>query len=239
MPDSRRHRGPHPQDVELFAATCQGRLREAVRDLSWLLTRGYAERSALKLVGDRFALLERQRTAVLRSACSEDARSSRIDRQLPAAALVGQTLAIDGFNLLTTVEAALSGGVLLLGQDGCLRDMASMHGSYRRVAETIPALVLIGEFVKRLGVKHCRWWLDQPVSNSARLRTSMQTLAAEHNWLWDVELLPDPDAELRRCSDVVATADAGILDDCDRWFNLACEVVKTRISDVELVDLRD
>ncbi len=52
---------------------------------------------------------------------------------------------VDAFNLITTVEAALAGGVLIKGRDGCLRDMASMHGSYRKVAETIPALHCIGE----------------------------------------------------------------------------------------------
>ena len=40
-------------------------------DFSWLLTRGYAEKGALKLVGDRFSLTERQRLAVMRSACSD------------------------------------------------------------------------------------------------------------------------------------------------------------------------
>ena len=32
-------------------------------DLSWLLEKGYADRSALKLVGDRYRLRQRQRTA--------------------------------------------------------------------------------------------------------------------------------------------------------------------------------
>ena len=67
MPDTRRHRGPHPQDAELFASETHPTLREAVNHLSWLLTRGYAERSSLKLVGDRFGLQERQRRAVMRS----------------------------------------------------------------------------------------------------------------------------------------------------------------------------
>jgi hypothetical protein len=150
-----------------------------------------------------------------------------------------QALAIDGFNLLTTVEAALSGGVLLLGRDGCLRDMASMHGSYRRVEETGPALTMIGEFCQRLGVKQCRWWLDQPVSNSARLRTLMEDLAARSDWAWDIELMPDPDAALRRSSDIVVTADSGILDQCGRWFNLARELVAAAIPDARIIDLQD
>src|SRR6266404_1471952 len=45
-------------------------------------------------------------------------------------------LLIDGFNLILTLESALGGGVMLVGRDGCYRDMASVHGTYRRVEET-------------------------------------------------------------------------------------------------------
>jgi hypothetical protein len=65
----------------------------------------------------------------------------------------GQPIELDGFNVLTTVEAALADGVLLLGRDGCLRDMASMHGSFRRVEETRPALECVGRVLEELAVE--------------------------------------------------------------------------------------
>lgn len=237
MPDTRRHRGPHPRDEELFAPSAHATLREAVADLCWLLSRGYAARSALKLVGDRFELLERQRTAVMRSACAAADIEQRWQKQQTHTNLRGQRLTIDGFNLLTTIEAALAGGVLLLGADGCLRDMASMHGSYRRVAETRAALELIGEECERLEVAQCRWWLDRPVSNSARLQATMLELAGERTWHWEVELLPDPDGPLKQTSDIIVTADAAVLDGCRRWFNFARELVESRISTTNVVDL--
>ena len=66
MPDSRAHRGPDPRDREAFAPSCVPALCTAVADLSWLLGRDYAPVSALKLVGDRYSLTERQRQAVRR-----------------------------------------------------------------------------------------------------------------------------------------------------------------------------
>ena len=84
--------------------------------------------------------------------------------------------------MLTTVEAALAGGVLLAARDGTYRDMASMHGSYRKVAETGPALELIGRTASELGVSECLWYLDRPVSNSGRLKTLMEELAAARGW---------------------------------------------------------
>jgi len=56
MPDRRTHRGPHPEDGKLFAAAAVSDLRLALADFSLLLTKGYAEKSALKLVGDRLSL---------------------------------------------------------------------------------------------------------------------------------------------------------------------------------------
>ena len=55
----------------------------------------------------------------------------------------GSPLRIDGFNLILTLESAVGGGVVLGGRDGCYRDMASVHGTYRRVEETRSALAAV------------------------------------------------------------------------------------------------
>ncbi len=58
---------------------------------------------------------------------------------------------LDGYNVLTTVEAALAGGVLLEGRDGCYRDMASMAGRFHWVEETAPAVESIGRVLSEAG----------------------------------------------------------------------------------------
>ena len=63
LPENGRHRGAHPQDRELFSGSCCAVLRQATADLSWLLSRGYAQTGSLQLVGDRYSLRERQRNA--------------------------------------------------------------------------------------------------------------------------------------------------------------------------------
>lgn len=139
MPDSRKHRGPGPQDAQWFGSDAAPVLANAVADLSWLLTRGYAELSSRKLVGDRYRLVERQRTAVLRSASSDAALADRKSREISVDSLRGQPIRIDGFNLILTLESAIGGGIVLGGRDGCYRDLASVHGTYRRVEETLAA----------------------------------------------------------------------------------------------------
>ncbi|MEN6495857.1 MAG: DUF434 domain-containing protein [Thermoguttaceae bacterium] len=225
MPDTRSHRGPHPEDLALFGPHTYEALRQAAADLCWLLNRGYAARSALTLVGDRYQLHARQRVAVARVVCSDTEASRREAHRVNRDALRGRPLLLDGYNVLTTVEAALAGGVILRARDGTYRDMASMHGSYRKVAETWPALDLIGRLTAEAGPTECRWYLDRAVSNSGRLKQIMEEVAAAAGWRWSVELVPDPDPLLSKSPEIVVTADSAILDACHAWFNLARETI--------------
>lgn len=236
MPDRRTHRGPHPEDIGLFAVECLPAIRQAAGDLAWLLDRGYAPQSSLKLVGDRFELAARQRAAIARSVCSEWSRRRRRAARVDPEEVAGHAIWIDGYNLLTTVEAALAGAVVLVGREGAARDMASMHGSFRKVMETRPALEHIGSTLAALRPAGCRWLLDQPVSNSGRLKQMILAAAGEHGWPWSVELVPNPDPILAESAEIVATADSAILDRCRRWLNLARRVIEEHVPGAWIID---
>ncbi|NLE85015.1 MAG: DUF434 domain-containing protein [Myxococcales bacterium] len=175
MPDSRTHRGPHPRDPASFAPRHVPALRAATEDLSWLLSRGYNTTSALALTGDRYGLTARQRMAVSRAACSEEARRRREASRIETltvrgtSAADGDELWVDGFNVLLTLEVALGGGPVFVARDGCLRDIASVHGTYRKVHETAPAVRLLTDELQGLGARRVTVLLDAPVSNSGRL----------------------------------------------------------------------
>ncbi|MFA5554229.1 MAG: DUF434 domain-containing protein [Phycisphaerae bacterium] len=229
MPDKRNHRGPHPDDQKLFSSSQLESLSTAVSDYSLLLTKGYADVSSLKLVCDHFSLTQRQRLAVMRSACSDSQLKLRKKSQIGIADIAGQSIAIDGYNVLITIEAAKSGAFLFRGRDGCLRDLASIHGTYRKVQETIPAIELIGEFLKEYQVSSAVWFLDKPVSNSGRLKKILEEIAEQNSWSWQVKLSQSPDAELKKCDCPIASSDSAILDNCNCWFNLAAEIIEKRL----------
>lgn len=237
MPDKRTHRGPHPDDAKLFAPAAIANLKLALADFSLLLTKGYAGKSALKLVGDKFSLMERQRLAIMRSACSDQQLTSRKQREVKVADPGGQAIVIDGYNVLITIEAAMSGACVFKGRDGCFRDLASIHGTYRKVTETIPAVQLIGEFLKEHNAGNCLWLLDSPVSNSGRLKTLIGELARKNEWEWDIELLLSPDAKLIKTDLTAASSDSVVLDACKRWVNLARAIIEEKVPEARLVDL--
>ena len=226
MSDRRRHRGPHPGDETLFADERLCELRTATSELSWLLSRGYASNAALALVGDRYQLRSRQRRAVLRCACAAAGVETRQARRVEVAQLEGRDVAVDGFNVLITIEAALSGGVVLVGLDGTYRDLSSVHGTYRTVEETPRALELLGPPLAA-------------ASNSGRLAQLARETAEAHGWPWSVELVDSPDAVLCKLSEaVVATSDGPLIDRCADWIDLPRWVIETAAPSAWCLDLR-
>ncbi|UCC21525.1 MAG: DUF5616 domain-containing protein, partial [Planctomycetota bacterium] len=144
---------------------------------------------------------------------------------------------LDGYNILITVEAAMSDAVIFKGRDGCCRDLASIHGTYRKVTETIPAVQLIGEFLQEAGIINCQWLLDSPVSNSGRLKTLIGKLAHENEWDWEIELLTSPDAKLIKSDLTIVSSDGVVLDGCKSWVNLARAIIEEKIPTAWVVDL--
>jgi hypothetical protein len=223
--------GPHPEDAALFAPERLPTLGAAAAELSWLLSRGYAHDAALKLVGDRHQLRDRQRMAVRRSSCSDRSLSSRKQSLLDPAAVRGRVLWVDGFNLLITAASALRGGLILRGRDGVVRDLASSH---RLVLRTTSALEHARALLAALGPGEVRWLLDRPVSNSGRV--ARQIAEGAGGLPWSVELVNNPDLELIRSGGPVVTSDAMILDAGVPWVDLLSPLLAGPASGAWVVD---
>jgi hypothetical protein len=211
----------------------------AVSELSWLLSRGYQTKSALKLVGDRHNLSERQRLAVSRAACPDESRAGRSASRLSETAVAGEELVVDGFNLVILLEAALSGGVLVRGRDGCVRDLSSVHGSYRAVEETERAVLLAGEALASLRPASVLWLFDSPVSNSGRLAARVREVAAARGWPWEVRVEFNPDRDIVNSNLVAVTSDSNVLDGVARWLNLGRLIVERYVEGAWVIDLSE
>jgi hypothetical protein len=175
--------------------------------------------------------------AIRRASCSDQARQHRLSRLVLSEPMHDRTLVIDGFNVVTTIETALGGGVVLLCRDQTFRDLAGVHGTYRKVAETLPALELVGTFLATSDITRAQWLFDRPVSNSGRIRGMVLEVAAQRGWDWTVELVDSPDKMLKASSEIVATSDSAVLDRCGRWFNLARQVIEARCLGAAIIDL--
>ncbi len=216
-----RNRGKEGRDDELFRSEkAQITISQALADVSYLLSRGYSEKSSIALAGNRYKLNTRQQKALRGMAASEEDVKLRKSKQLRNEDLVGKDVDIDGFNLLILLETAFSGGYLFKGLDEVYRDLSSVHGSYKRVTKTMEVLKIIGDYLSSQTSGAITWYFDTPVSNSGRLKTILTELAEIKQFNWRVELVFNPDKVLADSTNVVISSDAFILNKCKLWYNL-------------------
>jgi hypothetical protein len=76
--------------------------------------------------------------------------------------------------------------------------------------------------------------LDAPVSNSGRLAALVRAVDPRRS----ADVVPDPDTALTAPGAGVATADAGVLDQCGEWVSLARAIVEVGVPAAFAVDLR-
>ena len=226
-------RGYVPKDTVEFGPRAIEKLSAAAQELVFLMERGYDTKSASTFVGNHHLLSERQRLALARIVSTPSAVQARKQKELLQ---VPDSLVLDGFNMIITLEVALSGSLLLEGMDGTLRDLAGLRGTYRIVDKTVQAVELLFTRLETLGVQRALFYLDQQVSNSGRLRALLLEQAENRSVKVQVELHPSVDGLLSRMERVV-TADAIILDKCGNWYNLNRTLIESAVPEAWILRL--
>ncbi len=221
-----RSRGKEGSDDRLFGDDkMQSKIREAIKDMSYLLSRGFSEKSALQLVGNRYKLNNRQQRAIQGMSEASDKLIKRELKCLQPNQLTDQEVMLDGFNVLIMLESALSGAFLFKGLDGCYRDLSSVHGTYKKVKQTGEAIQLIANFSQENNVKKATWIFDKPVSNSGRLKTILREFADENQLNWEIILDNNPDKLIAESGKIAISSDAWVLDNATTWCNMVRHIV--------------
>lgn len=238
MTEKITRRGYDPEDDKWFSIEAAIKLSKAMEDFQYLLDRGYKSQPAIDFIGNHYLLSSRQRTAIQRSAAAQVQYEKRKASMLPLECAKEGPVIVDGFNLIISLEVALSGSVLILGRDGVIRDLAGLRGTYNIIYKTGEALNLIGKAVRELSIPEIKFYLDSPVSNSGRLKQKI--LEQQDNWgiPAEVELTMNPDKEIRN-SERIVTGDSIILDNCRSWFNFSRFIIENYIKDAWIVSFNN
>lgn len=231
-----RNRGKNTGDDTLFASEKQiSKLKSAVQDMQYLLTRGYPEKASAELAGNRYRFKSRQIQALRGASASEMQIKNRKLKRLEAADLKEKNVYLDGFNVLILLESLFSGAYIFEGADGCFRDLSGVHGTYKRVNQTMSAMDAVALFFRKNQLKKLVWIFDQPVSNSGRIKQLILDFALENNLNWEAELQYNPDKFLVESSEIIISSDAWVLDHCKKWFNLIGYLIEEENLSVNLV----
>ena len=139
--------------------------------------------------------------------------------------LEGKEVWIDGFNTIITMEVMMSEGILFECMDGTIRDLAALRGTYRLIPETSEAVRMLFQTLQKAKISKATILLDEPVSNSGRLKALTADTGEEFAFGQDIQILRDVDRFLYGRENVI-TSDSVILDHCVSWVDLAAECMK-------------
>ena len=232
MKDAKR--GFVPSDEREFGTEVIPKLRKAAEEVLFLLNHGYPVKGATRFVGDHYMFSERQRLALARTVSPEEEIVSRKNREVNS--IEGETIYIDGFNVIIGLEIAYSESMLFRCMDGTIRDLAGLRGTYRLIPETDLAIKALLKTLESSKAGKAVIYLDKPVSNSGRLKQKIYEYAEDIETEIEVIIIDAVDYELKHKS-LIASGDAIILNECDKWFNLVKRVIEENIGDYGYIDI--
>ena len=224
---SNAKRGYVPEDERNFSQSAIKLLRKASSHVEYLINEGYELRQAVTFVGNHFLLSERQRLAVMRSVATREQLDDRENKRVPVTELAGKDIWIDGFNTIITLEVLESDSILFECMDGTIRDLAALRGTYRIIPETRHAVNTLFTMLENLKVSKVTILLDEPVSNSGRLKTLIAEAGESCSFSLDIQIQKDVDRTLYGKENVM-TSDSIILDRCRSWVNVTAEIMKQK-----------
>jgi len=213
-------------------------LQNAADDFRYLLNRGFPRKPSLELVGNRYRLTFDERHLLHRGVFSDEDSIWRKARKIPCYRMRDRDLAIDGYNLVITLEAALSGLPLILGDDGFIRDISGLSGNYRKSEKTEEALLLIFNALKRVRPRHTLFLFDAPISRSGELAREIRNRLKKEGVPGDARAIKVPEKILNGFSGVVATTDTAIIDQSEKAVDLAGYILRQRSKPESLIRRR-
>jgi len=200
-------------------------LQEASEDFRYLLNRAYSRKAALELVGNRYQLTSDQRHLLHRGVFSDVDSTSRQKKKIPLRQIRGEDLVIDGYNVLITIEAGLSGRPLVLGDDGFLRDISGLSRNFTKTGKTGAALHLLLKMLKKVGPHHTFFLFDSPMSRSGELAQEVRDRMKKVNLPGDALAVRVPEKILIGFPGRVATSDTAIIDRSQKVVDLAGYII--------------
>jgi len=204
-------------------------LQNASDDFRYLLNRRYPRKAALELVGNRYGLTFDERHLLHRGVFSSKNSQARRKKRISVKEIRNKDLAIDGHNVLITIEAGLSGRPLVLADDGFVRDISGLSGSFAKSEVTEKAIQLILKVLKKRKPHKIIFLFDAPISMSGRLAEEIRDRLKRDNLLGDAMAVKVPEKILIGFPGIVATSDTDIIDRSKKVLDLAGYVITKRI----------
>ncbi len=201
-------------------------LAQAAIDARWLLQRGYPRQKVLDLTGDRHALDREAREMIARGVFNPEEARKRRQKLHGLGQLAGARTAVDGHNVIITLETALRGDLLLLADDGAVRDIARLGRNHRPGSLTLRAARLAVEALQRAGVAGAEFFMHRPLPKSGWLAGEIRGMLREAGLAGDALTVDSPRACLDGWPGPVCSADSAVIEKARTPVDLAGEIIR-------------
>ncbi len=212
-------------------------LQKAAQDFRFLLDRGYPRKAVLELVGNRHQLTSDERHLLHRGVFSDSDSKSRRQKKGSVKSVRRKDFAVDGHNVVITIEAGLSGRPLVLGDDGFIRDISGISGSFKKTETTEKTIRLIINALKLIKPHQTLLLFDAPISKSGELAEEVRAYLNKENLSGDALAVKVPERILIGFPGVVATSDTAIIDRSRKVFDLAGYILRRNIESGSIIRL--
>jgi hypothetical protein len=201
-------------------------LLDAAADFRFLLARGYPRQVALGLVGNRYKLAHTARQLLHRGVFAPEVAAARHAKLLRLSDLPGHPLALDGHNVLITLECAARGLPLVAADDGFIRDVGEISRAFRPSPATDRVLTLLADYLAGSAAGPLEVLYDAPLSRSGELAGRTREIFAARGLLIQARAVPVPEQVLAAFAGPIATSDTALIDAHDPVVDLAGEIIR-------------
>jgi hypothetical protein len=201
-------------------------LPAAAADFRFLLARGYPRSAALALVGNRYGLDEIARRLLHRGVFAPEVSMARLAKLRRLRDLPGLPLALDGHNVLITLECAGRGLPLVAADDGFIRDVGEISRAFRVSEATDRVLALVADYLAGQGAGPVEVFYDAPLSRSGELARRTREIFASRGITVQAAAAPVPERELASFPGAIATSDTALIDAQRTLVDLAGEIIR-------------
>lgn len=207
------------------------KLVDAVRDLRYLLNRGYPRDSAVVFVANHHSLKLDERHLLARCVFSKAEVASHRGKAVSSAKVRGKRIGVDGYNVLITAESILAGKRVVRCDDGFIRDLRAIFGKYRMSSATPRALTKIIKAIAEARPSEVIIMFDSQVSRSGELAAMVRQQLKRVGLEGDARTATGVDLKIRGF-EVAASSDRAIIERAKAVWDIPAEIMRRRAANV-------
>jgi hypothetical protein len=216
----------------------EAELLPAALDYRFLLGKGYPWQASLALVGNRYNLPASARQILHRGVFSPAVAAQRRRKLCLVRNLAGRPLALDGHNVVITLESAWQGIPLLAADDGFIRDIAQVSHRFRFTSLTELVLQRLSFYLAAHKIGPVMFWYDGPMNRSGELAAATRRLLQDCQLTGDAQAVPVPEKRLLEFPGVIGSSDTYLIDRSQHVADVAGEIIR-ELPQVQIIALAE